>query len=332
MNHGKIVSQSWEITWNNKAFWGLGFLAALTGGSGGGGGGGNFNGSTFGVDPASGEFTPSFLQEGPLARMIEGDEAALLAFAGIFTAVCVALLVLAIGFWIIGNMARVGLIDSVAKLNDGQKVRFGDAFRGGLNHLGRVFFLKLTLFAIVVIPILIVSTIIGVVIAATESPAIGVLFIPLFCVTIPIFIGLQFADALAYRGIVLKQMGSIEALRNGWALFRANVGDLLILGVIFSLISAVAAFVVGAILAIFAFASINPIINFFETGEITSAGAMTLLAGGVVTSIVGAALMSLITAWQSSGFTLAYLHITGENVTFDEKDPSDINDGSAEFI
>ena len=87
MDHGKIVSDAWNITWNNRWLWGLGFLAALTGGSGSGGGGNSFNADTFNIDPATGDMPPW------LDNLANNPEA-LTALAGVgVTALCLLFIV-----------------------------------------------------------------------------------------------------------------------------------------------------------------------------------------------------------------------------------------------
>lgn len=330
MDQGRIISRAWEITWNNRALWGLGFLAALAGG--GGGGTGNFNPDSLGVDANNPDDILDAFRGTPIGQMIDGDTAAIAAVAGIAVLVILILLALGIVFWILGTTARAGLISSVVELEHGEKITFGNAFRQGWKHIWRLFLLKLLEFALIFLPTMLVVGVFAAIGFMAEAPAVAVLAVPLVCIFAIAAFLLQFADAFAFRGIVLKNMGPVEALRHGWSLFKANAGDVLILAVIYTVIMMVVGFIAAAVLGVFALLSASPLLSFFVTGEVSGAAVVAAILGGTVATVLGAFIMSIFVAWQSTGFTLAYLEMNGEAVEIKEKDPKDFPGADMEFI
>ncbi len=328
MDHGKIVSDAWNITWNNKWLWGLGFLAALAGG-GGGSGGGNFNADSFNFDPESAELPP-FLQDGGIFN----DPAFLTQLAGIAIAVVCLLFVVGIILWLVANVARAGLITGVSGLEEGHKSSFGEAFRNGRQFIWRIVGMKIALWGTLLVVLGVFGGAIGAFAINAGGgndgafAAIGLLACGLICGILLLIIPLVYTDAYAFRGLVLREMGIGESLSHGWKLFRANLGDSLILGLIYGGISMVTGFIILAVLAPFAFLAANPIMDLFTTGTISTSAVIGLAVGGLAFSIIAAILNSVLTAFQSAGFTLAYRQMTGLVTKIDfEKSPEDLDNG-----
>lgn len=329
MDQGKIVSRAWDITWNNKALWGLGFLAALTTSTSGGSGGSGNLGDSFNFDATDPESLPPMFQDGPLADVIAGEPEALLPLiAGLSVFVGILILV-GIVFWIISQAARVGLVRSVVNLENGQKVSFGEAMSGGWSYVFRIFIMKLVLFLVVFVPIIIVAGVIVALGAGAGVEAAFILLCPLACILFPLIFSVQFTDAYGFRGIVLQGMSPTEAIGHGWKLFRANLSDSLVLGVIFGIVAFVFNIIVSIAIGAFALLGANPLMAYFESGEISTGAMVTGAIVAVVTSIILALLNSVIAAWQSTGFTLAYQEMTGLGVSAEfptkEKGPEDVN-------
>lgn len=328
MDHGKIVSNAWNITWNHKWLWGLGFLAALASG-GSGGSGGNFNMDGMNIDPESADLPlPPFMEN------LINDPAALMQLAGIAVVAVCLLVIIGIILWFVGQAARAGLITSVNGLEEGRKSSFGEALRGGWQYIWRILGMKIVLwFGFALIIGLLGGAIGAFAIGASSGndaavAGIGILACGLICGIFLVIIPLVYTDAYAFRGLVLKEMGIVESIKHGWQLFRANMGDSLILGVIYGVISFAVGVVILAVLAPFAFLAANPVIDLFTTGTISTGAVMGLALGGLTFTIVAALLSSVLTAFQSVGFTLAYREMTGMAAKVDfEKTPEDIDDG-----
>ncbi|MCB9434157.1 MAG: hypothetical protein H6668_19465 [Ardenticatenaceae bacterium] len=306
MDYGKLLKRSWDIVWGNKFMLLLGFLAAL--GSSGGGSGSNSNfrmdGSQF---PGGGQMEAFWLQYAAL----------------IVAAVCFFFL-LGIVLWVVGVTARGGLISAAARLDAGEKMTFRQAFADGWAKIGRLVGLSLLLFLPFAILIFVVALVIAGAVGfsiftmadmAEQDPTavIGSLGAVIFavcgllCLALPIGLILQGISAFAQRGIMLQEMGIMDSIRHGWQIFKSNLGEIIVLAVIFVVISLVVGFAVGIVMIPLAFLSFGPLI--FQAVRGGSLGAVEIAAGivgGLVLAVVAAAINSVVTAYQSTVFTLAY--------------------------
>lgn len=340
MDHGKIVSRGWDVVKNNKFLWGLGAIAALSGGLGSGSQGSfSFNNdfTQFNED--------SFPEDGPFADFIRamesadqtGDPAAIFDamfnfFGALFILFSVLFLV-GIILWVIGIIARAGLIRSVYRAEMGKADTFGDSMRGGMASFGRLFLMRLLLFIVILgIPLAIIigifSVAIGGTIASGDGSFVGVLFpviCLMVCLVLPFTLLIQFVEAYAFRGIVLQDFGVIESLKHGWQVTKDNLSDNLLLGVIFFLLSLVIGAIIGVIVGIPSFLFANPMMELFTEGSISGASWVSIIIGTIVLTALSAILSSIIVAWQSAGFTLAYMEFTGMvDDVVKEKAPDDL--------
>ena len=328
MDHGKIVSEAWNITWNNRVLWGLGFLAALAGSVSSGGSSG-FNASSFNVDSPN-ILSPEYA-DGPLGKLVDSldsgtfDPQSIAAlFAGAAIIFC-GLFILGIILWFVAQAARAGMIKSVAGLQEGQKISFGEAFRGGGAYIGRIFGMKFVLFfsvAALMLAVVALAVMVGV---SSDSPAMIIVIVPFLCLFALGIIPLQFVDALAYRGIVLKEMGVTESLKHGWRTFRDDFSDWFILGILYLVINMVIGLVIAMVVGLLAFLSAGPFVTFLQTGELSAGTLIPALLSGLIITVVGAFIRSIVVAWQSTGFTLAYQRLVGLSAPPPkEKAPEDI--------
>jgi hypothetical protein len=311
MDYGKLLRRAWEIVWGNKFMLVLGFLAAL--GSSGGGGGGNSNFRT-----GSNEFPGSPDFGGQMAAFW-GQYAAL-----ILTAVCFFFL-LGIALWLLGLTARGGLISAAARLDAGEKITFGQAFSAGWDRIGRLIGVSLLLF----LPFIILAFVLAAVIAGAVGfsifnmasvveqgdptavfGSIGLVFVAvcgLLCLALPIGIVLSGISAFAQRGVMLQELGVMDSIRHGWQILKSNLAEIVVLVIIFIVIGLVVTAVAGIILLPLAFLSFGPLV--FQAAQGDSVGAVQVaagIAGGLVLLVLGSAINSIVTAYQSTVFTLAY--------------------------
>ena len=258
MDYGRVISQSWQLIWQNKILWVLGFFAALAGGGTGYGGTSNFNFSLPTETPApnidiSGSEIAEQLRQ--LAESIQqgnwGDSANLIAtIIGVSTALLAILIgfviVLSIGLSLIGFAARAGLIVAVAANNQGEALSLSRLLADGTRHLWKVVGLQLLLFGIPILLFIlffiftlgsILFTLLG---SAGEfsspPPILGLIPLVacgLICIGIPVSIALQVTNGYAFRGIVLNNMGVVEGISHGWQIGWRNIGNTIILGLIF---------------------------------------------------------------------------------------------------
>ena len=138
MDYGNILRRSWDVIWNHKFMWVLGFLAALgSGANGGGGGGGGNSGYTF--DESDFAAAPEIMEN--LGAVIAAASAIILGL------ICF-LFVVAIVLWLVRLTAQAGMIDAAARLDAGEKVTFGEAISAGWHKVGRMVGLNIILFGV----------------------------------------------------------------------------------------------------------------------------------------------------------------------------------------
>lgn len=123
MDYGKLFRRGWEIVWQNKYLFILGFLAALGGGSGGNSGG-NFN---YSVPGPGGSDVP--------AETFAEITQFWTQYGGLILGLVCFFFILGIVFWLIRLAAVGGLIESVDRIEAGEKMSFGKAFSAGVADL-----------------------------------------------------------------------------------------------------------------------------------------------------------------------------------------------------
>lgn len=319
MDYGRLFSRAWEICWNNKWLFLLGFLAAL--GAGGGGGSnsgfqfdsGNFpNGITL-EDPA-GFLPPAFLDN------IESLVA--LAVPVLIGLVCVGFLI-GIAFWLLRLTAQAGMISTVVDVEGGEKVSLGKAFSKGFQFLPRLAGINI----ILVLPIILVVVIFMVVLLGMIGATAGfaslestvdefvtgslVTFIALICV-FSCVVGLYsllvaLLEPVAQRSAVVENQGVIDSLKRGWQVFTQNIGEVLILAVLYVVIGFVYGIIVTIVLIPFGLIIAAPtVFDFLSSGDISTGGIILAVIGFIVLGLVAAVLNALWVAFRSVSFTLAY--------------------------
>jgi len=222
----------------------------------------------------------------------------------------------------------------VSELDRGQTSSFGRAFRQGWRKVLPLVGMTLLLFSVVII----LAIILGVGFAGTavaafsagaamDSDALagiagtaGLVFLCLLCLLIPLSLVLSLIYPFAYRGIMLRDMRVVDSIRHGWRVLRDNLGEILLLGLIFFVIGFIISLVAGGIMALVGISS--GMFSLMMTGgewtttQIVGAG-VGMLAAFVIFAIISA----IVTAWRSATFTLAYERWTGKEALKDSAAP-----------
>lgn len=317
MDYGKLFRRSWEIVWQNKYLFILGFLAALGGGSSSGARG-NVNYSVPG--PGSSEPFP--------ADAINEFTRFWGQYGGLILGLICFFFILGIVFWLIRLAAQGGLIESVDRIEAGEKMSFSKAFSAGVARIWGLVGLNL----LINLPFILIGLLfagIGVSIFtasmnsgsfAGSSGAFGGLFACiglLACLLVPLGIVVAIIHPFAQRGLMLKQLSVVESIRHGWQVVRDNIGDVILLGIAFLVIG----FLFGVLTLIFtlpfAFVALGPFIMDIIQGSEISFGVTevaSLAFGGICLGLVGAAVNSILTAYRSATVTLAYQQFVQKNV------------------
>ena len=330
MDYGNLLSRSWRVVWDHKFMIFLGFLAAL--GSGLGSNGNNFN-----YTADSGDFQNMPFVDTPFTPP---DPAQFLPVLGAMAAgaLCFAI-VLGIVLWILRLTAEAGMIDAASRLDAGQKIGFGEAMSAGWSKIWNMIALNLLLFGTVFLVVmffvaLMAVTVGGSVVAAVAGGtssgqdfaeiagplvALGGGLVGLICCLICglaiLAIVISVIYTFAQRAVVLEDRGIIDAIKRAWQIIRANLGEVIILlllflglGIIVSLITAAVAFPIGALAVI-------PSAARLMSGEALSGlDVFLMIVGGLALVLIVAAIRAFYTAFESSAYTLAFQEFTDKKL------------------
>jgi hypothetical protein len=243
MDYGDILTKAWKIIWKFKVLWIFGILSSCGQGgrSGGGGGGGNsgyrFSSGDTNIPPGMRNFFDG-LQT--FFDHIEAWQIAVLVIGLILFALIMVFITAAIG-----TVGRIGLIQGTVKAEDGaERMTFGELFNSGKGFFWRVFgFNFLTGLAVFLIILLVMLPAIGVVILTL---GIGLLcLIPLICLLIPVGWLVTVIIEQVNIAIVVEDLKIIDGLKRGWEVFRNNIGNMIVMGLILGLGGAVVSFVIA---------------------------------------------------------------------------------------
>ena len=148
----------------------------------------------------------------------------------------------------------------------------------------------------------------------------GIIFVCLSCFLALLTLVLNLIYPFAYRGIMLRDLRVMDSIRHGWRVLRENLGEILLLGLIFFvinlIISAIAALIIGLVGISSGMFAVLTSGGEMSTAQIVAAG-VGMLAAFVIFAIISA----IVTAWRSATFTLAYEQWTGKEALKDSAAP-----------
>lgn len=310
MDFGKVLGRAWELTWRWKMLWVLGFLAALGQGS---------SAPQYNYSFSGNEFDQFFDQYSfsPFGNIDEFLAAVTIAIIGI---ICVAILI-AVILWIISVIARGGLIAAVQQIEDEGSTSFSRAWAVGTKKFWTLFGLGI----LTTLPILIFFVLSGILafsyffglgaMEPTDEVIGGSIFLFILCggfFCCGIFIlGVILEQIRVYgeRAAILEDLGWIDAFKRGWQVFKENLGPTIILWLIFFALAIVIfgiTFVIGLII-------VAPLIGLFFVSEPGVWAFAPFCFGGLLGIIIFALIRSIVTAFVSSTWTLAYRELTAES-------------------
>ena len=328
MDYGNILRRSWDVIWNHKFMLVLGFLAALGSGAGGGGG----NSSNYTVDGSEFDALP-FATVPEISQNMEAVAAAVAAAGAVIAGLLCLFLIIGIILWLVRLTAQAGMIDAAYRLDAGEKVTFGEAISAGWHKLGRMVGLNLVFFGVFFLIAIIAGVVVlvmGLGVGATAAGAaasdsdigaliggLGAGLIALICCLMCVFMLLAIVVSVLYpfaqRAAVLEDKSVFASISRGWQVIKENLGEVIILILLFLLLG----FLVGAVtfavfipLAALAFAPTA--IRLFSGGTFEVLD-LVLASGGILCMILfGAAINAIFVAFRSSAFTLAYGELTSK--------------------
>lgn len=301
LDYGNLLGRAWQITWKYKILWIFGILAGLGNGGGSPGGGGDRGPST------NYQFnSPQFEQ-----WVNQIDRAAMVAI--VVGLLCLALLI-AIVLIALQVIGRGGLIGGVLRAEAGQPVTFGDSWRAGLSKFWTLFLIGLvpSLFSLLTAVVVVAP---GVVLSVLTFGLGFLCLIPLVCVLAIVSVILNVIAYFGQIAAVVENLGVLEALRRAWALITANLGQIVVLGLILFFIG----FGIGLVLVLPMLLTVAPAI-IAAVGFANESRAVGY--GGLAFALVCCALYlpvlmvagGILQTWLTATWTLAYKRLTQPNV------------------
>jgi hypothetical protein len=308
MNYGDILARAWKIVWNNKYMFLLGFFAAL-------GNGGNIAGNNFTFTFGGNDIPPDFATR---------TEAFLTQYWATSLGLTCLVLVVAVVFWLIRLTAQAGLISAASRIDAGEKVSFGEAVTAGVSKLGRMLGINILMYGPFLIIGFFVAAIGVAVLAATITGEVGglnndigelvgslgvfLICVTLaFCIIVPFLLVVSVLYPFAQRGAVLQDLGVIESIRHGYRMVVANLGEVILLVLLFIVLGIAVGLVSAVILVPLAFLAFVPAFLSAVTSGTLDFGNIALIAcGGVCIGLVAAAIRAVFVAFRSSAVTFAY--------------------------
>ena len=309
-NFGEILTRAWQIVWKNKVLWIFGILASC------GRGGGSFNSS--GSGGGNGGFGTPLDLPPHMRQFLQTIQENLTTFIAITVAlVCI--------IWIVtiflSTIGKIGLIRGTAQADGGaEDLIFGQLFSESMPYFWRLF--GLGLIASVPFVVLIAALVAGLlgylilipvsVSSGSDMPPVfglGLILLVFGCIRllIPLAIVINLILRQAENAIVLEDMRVLPALSRGWDIFRKNLGPIIIMAIILTVIS----FAVGFIIAIPVLIVVLPAVIAFGVGE--AQNWTPLAIAGVCLCLyipISLLLNGIAIAYTESAWTLTYLRLT----------------------
>lgn len=303
MNYGDILSRAWQITWNHKILWIFGILAALGSGGGGGGGvGGDLRANTRGLPP-------------DIQRQFERPEVTLFVLCIVLVAIIIALVL-----FVLSIIGRGGLIGGIRAAEDRGSVSFEEAWSIGVHYFWRM----LGIVLLTILPVLVIALfgLFTSVVAALTFGLGALCLLPLLCLLILALIPLGILAHFAQFAVVLEDLGVVDAFRRSWEVLKANLGPIIIVGLILIVIG----FIAGLILVAPFFAIVFPTLFFAFLGRDGVSVPVIALGGAAILCYLPIAIVlsGILQTWTTSVWTLAYRQFVGNIPTVSAPVPTPI--------
>ena len=302
LDYGSLFVRAWQLTWRHKVLWIFGILAGLGGAPSSPGDGGNNSGG----GSSSGGSLP---WPPEIQRFVDRLDQNTLIALGLGLA-CLALIVgvVLIALQVIG---RGGLIGGVRLAAASGNVTFGEAWQVGLQKFWTLFLIGLSVGVVTLIAAL--TILIPGIFLAVATLGLGLLcLIPLFCLLAIAATLLGIIAYFAQIAAVVENLGVMDAFRRAWDVITANLGDIVLVGVILMVISLIAGFALALPFFFLALPLIVGMAGLASDSQAISAGS---LAFGLICCAaylpVLLVLNGILQTWQTAVWTLAYGQLTG---------------------
>jgi hypothetical protein len=288
---GRTLSRAWQITWNNKVLWILGILSALAGHAG----------IRFGNSlPRFPNATPG----NPFPRLDNlfpnQNQTTILAIG--LSIICVVI-ILALIFYVLSIIGRGGLIGGIQIADTTGHVSFGEAWALGLKHFWNVLLIGLAV-AIVGVLVALGSAFLTATLCLAPLGCVGFLLIPILGVF----------TYLAQIAAVTENLTVGEAVNRAWLVVKANLGPVIVLGLVLLFIDAVVGFVVVLPLILLAV----PLLAAIGFAAASNNQQLAIGSGAIVALCFIAwipvliVLRGILETWLTSAWTVAFRQLSSQ--------------------
>lgn len=313
INISAILGRAWRLTWQHKVLWIFGFLAALGSGSA--------------PNPNS-RWEVERRGRGPDVDLGEWGRRIEVFFESVSPAVWVAiitvLLLVALVIYLLSVLGRGGLIGGILAADSTGTVSFGQAWAAGQRNFGRIFVIRLVVFLVgLVVTLFGLGAVALGVLAAMGLNAVDLLpvatlgtlgcLVPLICILALLMIPLQIVTYFAELAAVIEDLSPRAAFRRAWAVLRANLGSLLLLGILVILVGIGVGIVTALVFLPLAAPVILLAVGLYNgAANTTLAGAALLGLCLVVLIPLAMLLRAALETWSTAAMVLGWRRVTGQ--------------------
>lgn len=290
MDYGEVLSRAWQIISKHKILWLFGVLASC--------------GSSQQSSSANFNFqSPQTTRPGEFPEIPTIPEESYPLIIGGFCLI----LILALLFYVLGIVGRVGLIKGTVQIEGGaDSLSFGMLFENIQPYLGRALGLNLLiLLAGLALGFLVFIVVFGVTFA---TMGLGLIcLIPLFCLLFPVGVFIGIVVEQANVALVVEDLGVGDALKRGWNISRENLGSMVIMGLILILGGGIVAFLISIPLIFIIFPAAAGLI----TGTQASIQTGLIFAGICLVFYLPVMMLlnGILQAYIKSAWTLTFLRL-----------------------
>lgn len=289
----EVLTRSWQIIWKHRILWVFGILASFARSSGGGGNSGGGGDSGFqNQDLPFQQLDPRIEQYG---RYIEENWWVVVVFV-------LVIFLISFIFYALGIMGRIGLIQGVAKVENGaESLTFAELWSESMPYFWRIFGINF-LIGLAIFILVIPFVLIGVFTAGIGFACL----LPLICLLIPVGWIVSIILEQAQPAMVLENLGMIDGFKRGWEIVKTNAVNFLIL----ALIVLIGGGILGFVIAIPIVLSVVPVIIGADSLNQSLTPVYIALACCALYFPILLFLNGVLTAYIQSVWTLTYLRLT----------------------
>ncbi|HUV88607.1 MAG TPA: hypothetical protein VMY80_03060 [Anaerolineae bacterium] len=320
---GYVLRRAWEITWQHKVLWLLGFLVSL---------------GTVGARlaaAASGRCQRLAQELPPEVQRALADWLSSSYFTATLAALAFLVLVVVLGLALLGALGRAALVDQVRAAEERGRANLPDGFRAGGRYLWPTFFIRLLLgLPVGAVALAGALPVVGTsfLVAGQERPevivpgAFGMLaallacLLPATCLGVLLSAPVGVLQRLAVRACVLERLGVRPSILRAWTMLREHLGRLALVWLMLTGVGVGVLVVVGLPLVLAEMLLITAaLLMAIASPALVFA---LLLVAGPGAWLVGAAVTSVVETFTSAVWTLVYREMTGLGLTGEEMLPA----------